>query len=160
MPKGIYSLDKRSRGKRVSVIERFWSKVEKSDGCWVWTGGLFANGLGYGQFQFEGHPVLAHRMAWKFAYGVWPDEDLAHTCDTPACVRLDHLFEATSLENNRDMNRKKRNPVSGKLSDDDVRNIRKLRESGKTLLVIANQYGVSQGLISMIASRKRWGWLP
>jgi len=99
-------------------------------------------------------------MAWFLAYGVWPTSDLAHTCDNPACIRLDHLFEATSLENNRDMNRKKRNPVSGKLSDDDVRNIRKLRESGMTLLVIAHQFGVSESLVSKIANRKVWGWLP
>jgi hypothetical protein len=141
---------------------RFWEKVQRGDepdACWVWTGALFVGGLGYGQFQFEGRPVLAHRMAWYLAYGRWPAKGLAHGCDIPACVRLDHLFEATALENNQDMNRKKRNPMSGKLSEGDVREIRRLRESGSTLASIASRYGVSEPLVSKVARRLVWAWV-
>lgn len=32
--------------------ERFWSKVNKTDGCWIWT--AFKNPKGYGRFMFRG----------------------------------------------------------------------------------------------------------
>lgn len=44
-----------------SVLERFWSKVEKTEGCWLWTAGRIPEG--YGQFALthdEQEPVT-HR---------------------------------------------------------------------------------------------------
>jgi len=33
---------------------RFWSKVQRSDGCWIWTGRLDRDG--YGKFKAGGGP--------------------------------------------------------------------------------------------------------
>lgn len=28
----------------MNEIQRFWSKVEKTDGCWLWRGSMFSSG--------------------------------------------------------------------------------------------------------------------
>lgn len=94
-----------------TLLDRFWSKVDKSDadGCWVWTGSL-SGSSGYGQLRDEhGLPDFAHRIAWRMAYGLIPsDLFVCHTCDNPPCVRVDHLFLGTPLENMQDSMRKGR----------------------------------------------------
>lgn len=44
------------------VEERFWAKVDKSDGCWVWTAGISSGG--YGSFWLDGKNRRAHRVAY------------------------------------------------------------------------------------------------
>lgn len=73
---------------RGTTGERFWAKVQKGDGCWLWTGSLYRTG--YGQFSFERYPIPAHRMAYYLTYGPFEGQVL-HSCDNPPCVRPDHL---------------------------------------------------------------------
>jgi hypothetical protein len=83
---------------------RFWEKVEKGDGCWLWTAAT--NQQGYGRFSVDrvGTLWLAHHFAWVLAYGDIPDGLwVLHHCDTPACVRPDHLWLGTVTDNVRDM---------------------------------------------------------
>ena len=47
--------------------DRFWSKVQKTDGCWNWTASQ--NGHGYGHFWFRGRLWQAHRVAWEVLRG-------------------------------------------------------------------------------------------
>lgn len=68
--------------------ERFHEKVEKTDDCWIWTGGT---ARGYGQFRFEGKNQAAHRVAYKMYIGDPGDKYVSQTCDTKACVNPDHL---------------------------------------------------------------------
>jgi hypothetical protein len=42
---------------------RFWAKVAKGDGCWLWTASLGSSG--YGQFMLNGRPRLAHRLSYE-----------------------------------------------------------------------------------------------
>lgn len=99
------------------LAERFWEKVQRSDGCWTWT--ACRNALGYGSIQY-GKPrkvVLAHRVAWELAHGAPPgrDVEVCHSCDNPSCVRPDHLFLGTHLDNMRDMYAKgRRTPALSK----------------------------------------------
>jgi hypothetical protein len=51
-------------------VERFWSKVEKSDGCWLWSG--YVNDKGYGTLQLEGKMRRAHVFAFELANGPVP----------------------------------------------------------------------------------------
>jgi len=85
----------------------FWSKVQKSDGCWTWAGATW--GRGYGAFKHEGRQVYAHRFAWEMAKGPIPAGlFVCHHCDNPLCVRPDHLFLGTHTDNMRDASRKGR----------------------------------------------------
>lgn len=46
-----------------NICDRFWSHVDKSADCWIWTGTHYRNG--YGQFKFQGKTVRAHRFAYR-----------------------------------------------------------------------------------------------
>jgi hypothetical protein len=84
--------------------ERFWAKVEKTEGCWLWTGAVDKRGYGRvgRRSRREGwsRTFLAHRVAYAYATGASPTE-LDHLCRVPACVRPDHLEPVFHVENVR-----------------------------------------------------------
>jgi hypothetical protein len=89
------------------IAIRFWLKVrvadeDDPDSCWLWTDYLNSDGRGRFHFNPVGRMELAHRVAWRIVYGEWPECLLMHRCDTPSCVRLDHLEEGTAAQNIRD----------------------------------------------------------
>lgn len=91
-------------------VERFWSKVEKTDGgCWLWQAARISGGYGVMGIRGGQRNVLAHRFSWELHRGPIPDEFfVCHRCDNPSCVRPDHLFIGTALDNSRDMMNKGR----------------------------------------------------
>jgi hypothetical protein len=90
------------------VVARFWAKVNKTEeGCWLWTAGH--DGSGYGSLKISGKQIKAHRISYTLANGAIPDGLwVLHKCDTPRCVRPDHLFIGTSKDNVQDMIKKRR----------------------------------------------------
>lgn len=86
---------------RPSIEERFWSKVDKSGDCWLWTGSLTHNG--YGRFAATKRKgVRSHRYAYEVTYGAIPEgHQVDHLCHVPACVRPDHLEAVLGGENTR-----------------------------------------------------------
>lgn len=98
MPTGIYP----HRPK--PLADRFWPKVQKGEGCWEWIGSR--NAAGYGKMTVGGRGaghVRAHRVSWELANGPVPEGLwVLHTCDNPPCVRPDHLWLGTRLDNMRD----------------------------------------------------------
>jgi len=80
---------------------RFWSKVDKSVECWLWTGVLYRNG--YGQFGYGKGERRAHRIAWMWANGkpVPDGMELDHLCRVRRCVRPAHLEPVTHAENKK-----------------------------------------------------------
>lgn len=69
--------------------DRFWLKVEKTNGCWIWTG-CKANGYGIVGIAYE--TWFAHRVAWVSKNGqLSSDLQLDHLCRDRACVNPDHL---------------------------------------------------------------------
>lgn len=87
---------------RRSIEERFWAKVARSDGCWLWLAAK--DGCGYGHFYPESRKLMkAHRMAWELLKGSIPDcLCVLHHCDNPSCVNPDHLFLGTKKDNTQD----------------------------------------------------------
>lgn len=155
----------RARPKR-DPGERFWAKVQKTDACWLWTGGT--NEWGYGSFYWrersgaKGGMRAAHRAAYELAVGrIPPGMHVLHRCDNPPCCRPDHLFLGTNADNSTDKVDKRRHPYgvtspNHKLTDDAIRAIRAEASAGVTHRVLAKRFNVSQPAISNIANRKRW----
>lgn len=83
-----------------SPEERFFAKVEKSEGCWMWRGATTT--AGYGCFKVRSYVlVMAHR--WSYEYHVGPIGDgltIDHLCRTPGCVNPGHLDAVDQGENN------------------------------------------------------------
>jgi hypothetical protein len=86
---------------------RFWSRVQKSSGCWNWTGGL--NYWGYGQMAFMGKTMGAYRASWIIHNGPIPNGFFVlHRCDNRRCVNPGHLWLGTQKDNIQDAVRKGR----------------------------------------------------
>lgn len=87
--------------KVTDVAERFWARVQKTEGCWLWTGSRRRDG--YGQLSWDGRTYQAHRLAWELHNGAIPESLIVlHECDHPPCVRPDHLRLGTYSENMQD----------------------------------------------------------
>lgn len=79
-------------------MERFWSKVEKTDGCWLWTGSRSTGGYGY--FYLNGRNSPAHRVAYEMLVGPIPAGlQIDHLCRVRNCVNPAHLEPVTQREN-------------------------------------------------------------
>lgn len=70
----------------VSTDERFWSKVDRSGECWLWTAYTFD---GYGRFRLNGESIRAHH--YVMGRPPTPGWEVDHTCRNRACVRPSHL---------------------------------------------------------------------
>jgi predicted XRE-type DNA-binding protein len=143
----------------LAMMDRFWSRVDKTDTCWLWTGSVTSNG--YGMFPANSKTLRAHRVSWEFHYGPIPTGKLVcHTCDNRLCVRPDHLFLGTPYDNMQDKIEKGRSkyvPVFGerngnaKLTTRDIVHIRKLIASGRYLhREIAEMFGIDRSTVSHI----------
>lgn len=153
---------------RNSPIEvRFWNRVAKSDGCWLWVGHRPSE---YGRLSHKNEKHRAHRLSYQLNVGPIPDGMVVcHRCDNPPCVNPSHLFLGTSADNSRDMKAKGRwagGPPSGErapnssLKDAQVMEIKGLLRfphfHGK-YSQMARAFGVSQNTIYSIKSGQTWG---
>ncbi len=95
------------------IGSRFWPKVKQTEGCWLWIGAKDSDG--YGTFRISNRGTHAHRIAYALKVGHIPTAvSVLHSCDNRSCVRPDHLFLGTQLDNVNDMMKKGRgNKASG-----------------------------------------------
>ena len=82
--------------KKPTFLERYWSRVDKTSSCWLWTGPVNRDGYGY-------HSGLAHRLAYRLEHGPIPSGLMVcHRCNVRLCVNPAHLYAGTALDNARD----------------------------------------------------------
>lgn len=159
-------------------IARFWSHVDKSGECWLWTGSAVNR---YGMIRMQSKKLKAHRVSWFLHFGQISDGlYVCHRCDVPMCVNPAHLFIGTSLDNHDDMKRKGRAPIgakngtitrpdrsprgarhgNAKLTEADVLDIRRrYQRSGhksSNALALAAEFGIARNYVLMIVSGRSW----
>lgn len=165
--------------RHASLAERFWSRVRKDEEHWLWTG--YRDKDGYGNIAIynddpiscrrpDGKPSArqAHRVSYEMANGPIPDDQQvlhANSCNTPSCVRPDHLYLGTPQRNMDDREEIKHTSwgehrPAHKLTEDDVRSIRSeygpRGVGGLSIPKLATKYGVDNALIHRIIRRKAW----
>lgn len=88
---------------------RFWARVSKTPGCWLWIGSL--NNRGYGKLG----KIYAHRLAWEIETGEPIPAGLVidHKCFNRSCVNPAHLQIVTLTENNQNHRGPRRNNRAG-----------------------------------------------
>jgi hypothetical protein len=147
------------------IENRFWSKVHKTEGCWIWL--AFKNRDGYGRFGISTgerkYVCLAHRFAWIITIGPIPKGmNVLHRCDNPACCHPDHLFLGTQQDNVADQMAKGRKPkgeecFNATMSDEKVRHIKEaLKDTTVTKASIARRFDVHYFTLTQIAYGKSW----
>lgn len=147
-----------------SDADRFWAKVNKTDGCWLWTAnraGGSNNRRSYGQFTVTVAPgqqkhYSAHVWAYEQAKGPIPDGlCVMHKCNTPLCVRAEHLELGTIAKNNADAARDglfhTPRPKKHKVTTEQLSEIDALLASGVQQVRIAEQYGVTRAWVCQYA---------
>lgn len=95
----------------------FWEKVNKTKTCWIWTASKDA--CGYGLHAKKFNTTRAHRISYILKYGEFDQKlKVLHICDTPECVRPDHLKLGTQQDNMIDMVSKNRHYKQNNLNID------------------------------------------
>lgn len=149
-------------GSPLTTEEHFWDSVDKSDDCWLWTAAKAKNG--YGLLRIKGEHgfthEFTHRYSYQLAYGPIPDSlCVLHSCDVRNCIRPDHLFLGTRLDNAVDCKAKGRT-LRGekhhktKLSDDGVRQLRIDFANGVLPAALSERYGIDEGYAYQVAKGK------
>jgi hypothetical protein len=128
-------------------------------GCLLWTGCSIRDG--YGRFRVGEIKVLAHRFAWEMVYGAIPDGMFVlHTCDVPACVRIEHLWLGDNAANMADKVAKGRQAIGethgkAKFSDATIALVRELHAAGTKRSEIVAMTGCSPSYVGYLVHNKR-----
>lgn len=140
---------------------RHYAPEGKPDECWEWT---MARNKNYGMISIGKSKLRgAHIVAWELANkrALPPGLVITHSCDNPPCTNPKHLVLGTHGDNVNDKvskERQSRGKDNGmaKLTDADVRTIRRLYEAGMAQRTIAEQFGIIQSNVSAIVRRRTW----
>jgi hypothetical protein len=148
------------------TIKRFWNKVQKTDGCWLWTGTM--GGSGYGQIRVGSRTdqsrktLVASRVSWEIHYGKIPiGMKVLHKCDNPPCVNPEHLFLGSDRDNVHDAMNKNRWFCQGgghyqKLTLEQAVQVKQLLGTGMRQIDISRALGIDKCNVQRIASGTHW----
>lgn len=70
------------------LAARFWAKVNRTEGCWLWTAATDKSGRT--KFSWNGKVEPANRIAWLLTRGAPPSHPLRNLCGNPSCVHPEH----------------------------------------------------------------------
>ncbi len=149
--------------------EAFWEKTRREGDCLIWTAKqsthTVSKGGPRGLVKVKGRWRYAHKVALEQKLGrpVVKPMQANHTCDRPLCVEPEHLYEGTQAQNVKDRDARGRgwwlrgeDHPSAKLTEEQVREIKIALKDGDPQIALAILYGVSDVLISAIATGKIW----
>jgi hypothetical protein len=162
-------------------VAKFWSRVNLLGNCWEWNGPRGTGG--YGEFAALGWRHGAHRYSYELTYGPIPAGHMVcHRCDNRPCVRPDHLFVGTQLDNMRDAKAKGRTSSGDrhysrlrpdlvlrgerkgtvKLTDKQVEEIRQLYRPDVrgSQIALARQFNISPAQVCRILKGRQRRGLP
>jgi len=159
------------RQRRQNSLRSVWRHVDirGKDECWPWTARTTTRfpKFQYGVIRFDGLFQRAHRVIWSSIHGAIPDGlVIRHACDNPRCCNPAHLLCGTYADNARDMVIRQRRDWRGmcqanaKLTDENIREIRRLRRSGMMLKDIAPLFEISIPNVGKIANGQAWSHVP
>lgn len=91
-----------------NTSELFWSRVIKTDTCWIWS--RATDKQERARFKLEGKRLSVYHLSYMLTYNLplYTKLYLCHACDNPRCVNPTHLFEGNDKINAQDMMRKGR----------------------------------------------------
>lgn len=142
---------------RLALLSR-----ETDTGCRIWTGCLNPDGYGMIWPAGAGRYIGTHRASYEAHFGPIPEGMcVCHRCDVPACINPDHLFLGTNADNVADKGAKGRTPrgedvARARLTEGDVREIRRRRAAGESGPKIAADFGVTFSAIYSIENGETW----
>ena len=142
----------------------FWAKTEPepNTGCTIWIGSRDPHGYGQLHNPETKRPERAHRIGFEIETGVTLRSDYGlHRCDNRWCVNGRHIFRGNAKLNIEDALTKGTAAVgarvgTAKLTDGQVLLIRAAYAAGETQRPLAARFGVTQGTIQKITSRRTW----
>ncbi len=164
-PKHLYLWDRRGgcfEARLLRDIDTRPGQGPRGD-CWEWQGSMSSSGYGTISYSAPNARPLnlsAHRSAFLLFHPEIVETDdpfVCHTCDNKKCCNPEHLYAGSPQSNVKDREERQRGyrgPRPIKLTESQVRRI-KFKEPGLNI-EIAERYGVSKSMVSMIKSGKRW----
>lgn len=149
-------------------IEHFWSKVDKTGDCWLWTAGQ-KNSEGYGGFYVRqiNNTVTCHKIAFciEHNFGLHDIPEgivIRHLCNNHPCVNPAHLALGTHKDNSQDMVAAG-NSVAGeknwksKVDREKVKEMRRLWSTGDyTKSQLAELFNISGSAVWQIIANRTW----
>lgn len=146
----------------IRSVDDFWSRVDvgEDSSCWNWLGAKADRGYGF-YAPMPGVLLRAHRVAYALNNGGIDDElFVCHKCDNPSCCNPNHLFLGTPKDNMGDMISKGRKVVQrgeqNHYSKLKAQQVVQIFVDPRTNKEIAEDYGISRSLASMIRRRSLW----
>ena len=144
-------------GLRCKLLDKL--ELDHKSGCWLYPGAPTCDGyirISVGSRKDKSRRrVLVHRLSYQMFTGpIGRGLLVCHSCDTPNCIRPDHLFLGTDADNARDSQYKGRKRK--RLTDIEVRAIRRLYDQGVLLRQIAKVYDITESMVSRIGRCLAW----
>ena len=125
---------------------------------------------GRGKHFFRGKQHLSHRLVARYYLGPCPEGmEVRHLCGRghEGCVTASHLRYGTHIENGQDTARhgarkglhRGETHRDAKLTECQVREIRRRYLAGESPTALENEFGLSRGYAVNIGKGRKWGWL-
>jgi hypothetical protein len=132
-----------------------------ANGCFICTSHAM-DWDGYPLVKRKRKMIRISRLIFEECFGpIQEGYFIRHKCDNPNCINPEHLEQGTPFQNTLDMlerNRQAKGEKNGsaKLTENDVKDIRKLRVSGMLLKEISKRYGIGVSTVGQIVNRRLW----